>query len=49
LPGGRFEEGEFVFDSLFDEAVEHPDDITLRSRCDPIVRHLILNFFTGVP
>ena len=26
LPGGRFEEGEFLFDPIFDEAASHPED-----------------------
>ena len=26
LPGGRFEEGEFLFDSIYDEAAARPED-----------------------
>jgi hypothetical protein len=30
LPGGRFEEGEFLFDPIFDEAAARPDDTELQ-------------------
>jgi hypothetical protein len=43
LPGGRFEEGEFIFDSLFDEAVSHPDDVELLRLCDPRAKGVIFN------
>jgi hypothetical protein len=43
LPGGRFEEGEFVFDPVFDEADGHPDDGKLQRLCDPLVEGFIFN------
>jgi hypothetical protein len=43
LPGGRFEEGEFIFDSLFDEAAAHPDDADLQRFCDPRAKAVIFN------
>ena len=44
LPGGRFEEGEFIPDPLFDEIDQHPADEQLKRLCDPIVRGFIFNF-----
>ena len=44
LPGGRFEEGEFIPDPLFDEVDQHPADEQLQRLCDPIVRGFIFNF-----
>jgi hypothetical protein len=44
LPGGRFEEGEFVPDPLFDELDRHPEDEQLQRLCDPTVRRFIFNF-----
>jgi hypothetical protein len=44
LPGGRFEEGEFIPDPLFDEVDQHPADEQLQHLCDPIVRSFIFNF-----
>lgn len=44
LPGGRFEEGEFVPDPLFDEAEHNPADERLQRLCDPMVRGFIFNF-----
>lgn len=44
LAGGRFEEGEFMFDPLFDEAALHPDDKELRRLCDPRAKGIIFNF-----
>lgn len=44
LPGGRFEEGEFIFDSVFDEAEQNPDDPELASLCDPCAKGFIFNF-----
>ena len=44
LPGGRFEEGEFLFDPIFNEADEHPEDETLKKLCDPKAKGLIFNF-----
>lgn len=44
LPGGRFEEGEFVFDSVFDEAERGTPDSGLKALCDPMVREFIFNY-----
>jgi len=44
LPGGRFEEGEFLFDSIFDEAANHPEDADLQRLCDPRAKGIIFNF-----
>jgi hypothetical protein len=44
LPGGRIEEGELVFDSIFDELDRAPDDPELRSLCDEKARGFIFNF-----
>ena len=43
LPGGRFEEGEFLFDSIFDEAASHPEDAELQLLCDPRAKGIIFN------
>ncbi len=43
LPGGRFEEGEFLFDSVFDEAANHPEDAELQRLCDPRAKGIIFN------
>ena len=43
LPGGRFEEGEFIFDPIFDEAEDHPHDEKLQRLCDPLVEGFIFN------
>jgi hypothetical protein len=43
LPGGRFEEGEFLFDSVFDEAASHPEDTELQRLCDPRAKGIIFN------
>ncbi len=43
LPGGRFEEGEFLFDSIFDEAASHPQDAELQRLCDPRAKGMIFN------
>jgi len=44
LPGGRFEEGEFLFDPIFDEAASHPENAELQRLCDPRARGIIFNF-----
>ena len=44
LPGGHFEEGEFVFDSIFEEAERRPQDEGLRALCDPLVREFIFSY-----
>jgi hypothetical protein len=43
LPGGRFEEGEFLFDPIFDEAAAVPGDPELRRLCDLRSKGIILN------
>jgi hypothetical protein len=43
LPGGRFEEREFLFDSIFDEAAAHPEDTDLLSLCDVRAKGVIYN------
>ena len=43
LPGGRFEEGEFLFDTVFDEAANHPEDAELQTLCDPRAVGIIFN------
>jgi hypothetical protein len=43
LPGGRFEEGEFLFDSVFDEAASHPENAELQRLCDPRTKGLVFN------
>ena len=44
LAGGRFEEGEFLLDSVFAEAVCHPEDPELQRMCDPRAKDIIYNF-----
>jgi len=44
LPGGRFEEGEFIFDSAFEEAERKAQDEGLRPLCDPLVRGFIFSY-----
>ncbi len=44
LAGGRFEEGEFLFDSVFDEAALRPQDLELKRLADPRAKEIILNF-----
>jgi hypothetical protein len=44
LPGASFEEGEVVFDPIFVEADEHPEDARLQQLCDPRARGFIFNF-----
>ncbi len=43
LPGGRFEEGEFLFDPIFEEAASHPNDLELQKLCDPRAKGIIFN------
>lgn len=43
-PGGRFEEGEFLFDSIFDEAAGEPEDGELQRLCDARAQGIIFNF-----
>lgn len=44
LAGGRFEEGEFLLDSVFEEAAAHPEDTELQRLCDPRSKQIIFNF-----
>jgi len=44
LPGGRFEGGEFILDSIFDEAAARPADPDLQRLCDTRAKEIILNF-----
>lgn len=43
LPGGRFEEGEFLFDSVFEEAARSPEDQALQHLCDARTKGIVLN------
>jgi hypothetical protein len=43
LPGGRFEEGEFLLDPLFEEAALHPEDQALQKLFDPRAKGIIFN------
>ena len=43
LPGGRFEEGEFLLDPLFEEASNHPEDRALQKLFDPRAKDIIFN------
>lgn len=43
LAGGRFEEGEFLLDTVFEEAAAHPEDPELRRLCDPRAKDIIFN------
>lgn len=44
LPGGRVEEGELFFDSIFAEADAHPEDEQLRRLCDHRARAILFNY-----
>jgi hypothetical protein len=44
LPGGRFEEGEFLIDSILEEARAHPEDLKLQEICDLRARDIIFNY-----
>ncbi len=44
LPGGRIEEGELVFDSIFDELDRSPESPDLRALCEEKSRGFIFNF-----
>lgn len=44
LPGGRLEEGEFLFDPVFEEAAAHPESTQLQRLCDSRAQGIILNF-----
>jgi hypothetical protein len=43
LPGGRFEDGEFLFDPIFQEAAANKEDKELQELCDPRTRGIIFN------
>jgi hypothetical protein len=44
LPGARIENGELIFDSVFDDHERQPDDSDLNRLCDLRVRRFITNF-----
>jgi len=44
LAGGRFAAGEFLLDSIFEEADRNPEDLGLRRLCDPRAKGVIFNF-----
>lgn len=44
LPGCRMQEGELIFDSVFEELDVTPADPELRSLCDPTAKELIFNY-----
>ena len=44
LAGGRFEEGEFLLDPVFEEAMAHPDDTELQRVSDTRAKVIIFNF-----
>ena len=44
LPGGRMEEGELMFDTIFDEFERSPNAPELRQLCDDRARGIIFNF-----
>ena len=44
LPGGKIEEGELIFDSIFDELDRTPASIDLQMLCDEKARGFIFNF-----
>lgn len=46
LPGARFEDGELIYDSVFDDLDRRPDDPELRRLCDDRVRQFIGNFIS---
>ncbi|MCX8107903.1 MAG: hypothetical protein N3G20_03775, partial [Verrucomicrobiae bacterium] len=43
LPGGCIEEGEFILDSVFQEAKQNPNDPELQSLCDELAHGFIFN------
>ncbi len=43
LPGGRFEEGEFLLDPVFEEAAAHPEDAELQRLCDARTKEITLD------
>jgi hypothetical protein len=44
LPGGRVEDGELMFDPIFDELNAHPNDPELANLCDQRVKGFIFNY-----
>jgi hypothetical protein len=44
LPGGRIEDGEFIFDPIFDEQEKKPDNPELAALCDDKAKGFIFNF-----
>jgi hypothetical protein len=43
LAGGRFEDGEFIPDPIYDEAAAHLEDKALQALCDPRAKGIIFN------
>ena len=44
VPGARIEDGELIFDTIFDELKKNPDDEKLRELCDERAKGFIFNF-----
>ncbi len=44
LPGARIEDGELIFDPVFDEYAAHPKDSDLANLCDLRARGMIFNY-----
>jgi hypothetical protein len=44
LPGGRIQDGEFIFDSIFEEQEKHPANPDLAFLCDENAKGFIFNF-----
>jgi len=44
LPGARIENGELIFDSVYEEADAAPSDLELKALCDPRAKGVILNY-----
>lgn len=44
LPGGRIEEGELIFDTVFDELDMNPESVELQALCDEKAKGFIFNF-----
>ena len=44
LPGGRIEDGEFMFDPVFEELEKNPTDVQLAALCDEKAKGFIFNF-----
>lgn len=44
LPGAYIEEGELIFDPVFEELDKYPDDVELREICDERVKGFVSNY-----